>query len=61
MSQYKVKTVHHPLNCTLKYRGLDITNRALLMAALSDGECTLHGVLSAMIQTFLTVNCLICH
>ena len=46
MSQYKVKTVHHPLNCTVEVPGSkSITNRALLMAALSDGECTLHSVL----------------
>lgn len=46
MSQYKVKTVGHPLNCTVEVPGSkSITNRALLMAALSDGECTLHGVL----------------
>lgn len=46
MSQYKVKTVHHPLNCTVEVPGSkSITNRALLMAALSDGECTLKGVL----------------
>ena len=35
MSQYKVKTVHHPLNCTVEVPGSkSITNRALLMAAL---------------------------
>lgn len=46
MSQYKVKTVKHPLNCTVEVPGSkSITNRALLMAALSDGECTLNGVL----------------
>lgn len=46
MSQYKVKTVHHPLNCTVEVPGSkSITNRALLMAALSNGECTLNGVL----------------
>ena len=46
MSQYKVKAVHHPLNCTVEVPGSkSITNRALLMAALSDGECTLHSVL----------------
>ena len=33
MSQYKVKTVHHPLNCTVEVPGSkSITNRALLMA-----------------------------
>lgn len=46
MSQYKVKTVKHPLNCTVEVPGSkSITNRALLMAALSDAECTLNGVL----------------
>lgn len=46
MSQYKVKTVHHPLNCVVEVPGSkSITNRALLMAALSEGACTLNGVL----------------
>ncbi|MGN0318448.1 MAG: 3-phosphoshikimate 1-carboxyvinyltransferase [Lachnospira sp.] len=46
MSQYKVKKLDGPLNCTVEVPGSkSITNRALLMAALSDGECTLNGVL----------------
>lgn len=46
MSQYKVKKIEHPLNCVVEVPGSkSITNRALLMAALSEGECTLNGVL----------------
>lgn len=46
MSQYKVKKMNHPLHCTVEVPGSkSMTNRALLMAALSDGECTLNGVL----------------
>ena len=46
MSQYKVKTIDHPLDCEVEVPGSkSITNRALLMAALSNEECTLNGVL----------------
>lgn len=46
MSQYEVKKLDHPINCTVEVPGSkSITNRALLMAALSEGECTLGGVL----------------
>jgi len=46
MSQYKVKKLDRPINCTVEVPGSkSITNRALLMAALSEGECTLDGVL----------------
>ena len=46
MSQYKVKKLDHPIHCTVEVPGSkSITNRALLMAALSQGECTLSGVL----------------
>ena len=46
MSQYKVKKLDHPIHCTVEVPGSkSITNRALLMAALSQGECTLKGVL----------------
>ena len=45
MSQYKVKKLDHPIHCTVEVPGSkSITNRALLMAALSQGECTLKGV-----------------
>ena len=44
MSQYKVKKLDHPIHCTVEVPGSkSITNRALLMAALSQGECTLSG------------------
>ncbi len=43
---YKVKKVNHPHDIVTSVPGSkSITNRALLMAALSDGECTLHSVL----------------
>ena len=46
MSQYKVRKLNKPINCVLEVPGSkSITNRALLMAALSDGECRLNGVL----------------
>ncbi len=46
MSQYKVKKIRHAADCTVEVPGSkSITNRALLMAALSDGECRLDGVL----------------
>ena len=46
MSQYKVRKLNKPINCVVEVPGSkSITNRALLMAALSDGECY-----SAMIQ-----------
>ena len=46
MSQYKVKRVDHQLNCTIQVPGSkSITNRALLMASLSEGVCRLEGVL----------------
>ena len=46
MSQYKVKKLDHPIHCTVEVPGSkSITNRALLMAALSQGGCTLKGVL----------------
>ena len=44
MSQYKVKTVHHPLNCTVEVPGSkSITNRSLLLAMLAEGKSTLRG------------------
>lgn len=46
MSQYQVKKVTHPVNAVVSVPGSkSITNRALLLAALSDGECRLNGVL----------------
>jgi 3-phosphoshikimate 1-carboxyvinyltransferase len=46
MSQYKVKPVNHLINCAVSVPGSkSMTNRALLMAALSNGICTLKGVL----------------
>lgn len=46
MSQYKVKTIDHPLDCTVEVPGSkSITNRALLMAALAKGKSVLNGVL----------------
>ena len=39
MSQYRVKKLQHPVNCTVEVPGSkSITNRALLMAAMSKGE-----------------------
>jgi 3-phosphoshikimate 1-carboxyvinyltransferase len=46
MSQYHVKTINEPLNAVVEVPGSkSITNRALLMAALAGGQCTLNGVL----------------
>lgn len=46
MSQYKVKPVNAPVNCVVEVPGSkSMTNRGLLMAAMSDGECQLNGVL----------------
>jgi 3-phosphoshikimate 1-carboxyvinyltransferase len=46
MAQYSVKTAEKPIDCVVEVPGSkSITNRALLMAALSDGECRLNGVL----------------
>lgn len=46
MSQYEVKTINHPLDCTVEVPGSkSITNRALLMAALANGKSVLNGVL----------------
>lgn len=46
MSQYEVKTINHPLDCTVDVPGSkSITNRALLMAALANGKSVLNGVL----------------
>ena len=46
MSQYKVRKLNKPINCVVEVPGSkSITNRALLMAAVSDGECRLNGVL----------------
>lgn len=46
MSQYKVKRLYNEINCEVEVPGSkSITNRALLMAAMSKGECRLNGVL----------------
>lgn len=46
MSQYQVKKIARPVNAVVSVPGSkSITNRALLLAALSDGECRLNGVL----------------
>lgn len=46
MSQYQVKVMEHPVHCTVEVPGSkSMTNRALLMAALADEDCTLNGVL----------------
>lgn len=46
MAQYKVNKMTHAINCEVEVPGSkSITNRALLMAALSDGDCSLNGVL----------------
>ncbi len=46
MAQYKVKKLEHSVNCEVEVPGSkSITNRALLMAAMSKGESTLNGVL----------------
>ena len=44
--QYRVKKLQHNINCEVEVPGSkSITNRALLMAAMSKGECRLNGVL----------------
>lgn len=44
--QYRVKKLQHTINCEVEVPGSkSITNRALLMAAMSKGECRLNGVL----------------
>lgn len=46
MSQYLVKKLQKSINCEIEVPGSkSITNRALLMAALTEGECRLNGVL----------------
>ncbi|SEG06649.1 3-phosphoshikimate 1-carboxyvinyltransferase [Lachnospira multipara] len=46
MSRYKVKPITHPFNAVVEVPGSkSVTNRALLLAALSNEECTLNGVL----------------
>ena len=46
MAQYEVRPVNGPVDCVVGVPGSkSITNRALLMAALSSGECRLDGVL----------------
>ncbi len=51
MSQYKVRKLNKPINCVVEVPGSkSITNRALLMAALSDGSADLMECYSAMIQ-----------
>lgn len=46
LEQYKVKTLTHPVDWMVKVPGSkSITNRALLLAALSDGPVRLEGVL----------------
>lgn len=46
MSQYSVKMLQKSVSCDVVVPGSkSITNRALLMAAMSEGECTLNGVL----------------
>ena len=51
MSQYKVKKLDHPIHCTVEVPGSkSITNRALLMAALSQGECPLKEFCSVTIR-----------
>ena len=46
MSKYEVNKLQHKLDCIVEVPGSkSITNRALLMAALSVGECRLNGVL----------------
>ncbi|MBO4396297.1 MAG: 3-phosphoshikimate 1-carboxyvinyltransferase [Eubacterium sp.] len=43
-NQYKVNTFNKPVNIQVRVPGSkSITNRALLIAALSDGECVLRG------------------
>lgn len=46
MSQYKVKTMNCPVHCTVEVPGSkSMTNRALLLAALSNENCVLNGAL----------------
>ena len=59
MNQYIVKKITEKKNINVEVPGSkSITNRALMLAAMSDGVCTLNGVLfSADSRAFL--NCLI--
>ena len=51
MSQYKVKKLDHPIHCTVEVPGSkSITNRALLMAALSQGDVPLKEFCSVTIR-----------
>lgn len=46
MAQFKVKKADHAFNCTVEVPGSkSITNRALFLAAMSEGDCELEGVL----------------
>ena len=45
---YPIEPLAKPPNCTITVPGSkSITNRALVLAALADGKCTLHGALWA--------------
>lgn len=45
---YPIEPLAKPPNCTITVPGSkSITNRALILAALADGKCTLHGALWA--------------
>ena len=49
--QYEVKRLDRPVDWTVDVPGSkSMTNRALLMAALSDGEVKLEGVLFSVTQ-----------
>lgn len=46
MSRIRIKKITHPFNAVVEVPGSkSVTNRALLLAALSNEECTLNGVL----------------
>ena len=46
MSRYRVKPITHPFNAVVEVPGSkSVTNRALLLAALSNEDCRLNGVL----------------
>ena len=45
---YPIEPLTKPPNCTITVPGSkSITNRALILAALADGKCTLRGALWA--------------
>ena len=56
--QYEVKRLDRPVDWTVDVPGSkSMTNRALLMAALSDGEVKLEGVLFYICRNCILLCC----